>query len=487
MSFLYDVLYYCCHSIMTFGIPQCQMDRLNSKDMLTTENVVNKVHEHSDTVLFPRLKNRFTSLEGEEPASSNSNRVSTAGTLDSRTTGGEQDGFNSPSQQDFPASDGQPVKEGDKNFASTLPAPASQPMDQSRPNTGKGGLSKTAKAVTLRPKSPTTSLGLKILSKNKINETLDMMKMTLEESTAANEGRGGSLGGTPVKKKAPRDPSGSVQRREADPLNLSGKQKPWLNGDDDHKEVVLDQQQDDDLAEGKDGPSAASSLEGDVEQQQQQLMRKNTPFPEDLKPKGKSDKKPRRPNEDTLFDELEEVDDEEEEVDEEDIVSRIEGTPKKKSKSRSQTISARPITPDGKFRAEYSKDHPFAGGKGKYTKESKQGKQRLVPGKRRDPPPVERLAEVMSKQEQKKYDLQRQLEDLRKHQNEALLEVLEDERKAEEQRTEMGRGVSDTKERNRLELIFTEERKRASERIIAMTKDHEQKMKQVIVAMDLGS
>ena len=39
----------------------------------------------------------------------------------------------------------------------------------------------------------------------------------------------------------------------------------------------------------------------------------------------------------------------------------------------------------------------------------------------------------------------------------------------------------------RLELVFAEERKRASERIIAMTKDHEQKMKQVILAMDLGS
>jgi hypothetical protein len=94
---------------------------------------------------------------------------------------------------------------------------------------------------------------------------------------------------------------------------------------------------------------------------------------------------------------------------------------------------------------------------------------------------------VVSKQEQKKHDLQRRLEELRRHQNEALLEVLQDEREAEEQRTSMGRGVSDTKERNRLELVFAEERKRASERIILMTKDHEQKMKQVIVAMDLGS
>ena len=39
----------------------------------------------------------------------------------------------------------------------------------------------------------------------------------------------------------------------------------------------------------------------------------------------------------------------------------------------------------------------------------------------------------------------------------------------------------------RLELIFAEERKKASERIISMTKDHERKMKDVILAMDLGS
>lgn len=40
---------------------------------------------------------------------------------------------------------------------------------------------------------------------------------------------------------------------------------------------------------------------------------------------------------------------------------------------------------------------------------------------------------------------------------------------------------------NRLELVFTEERQRASERIIAMTKDHESKMRELVIAMDFSS
>ena len=268
----------------------------------------------------------------------------------------------------------------------------------------------------------------------------------------------------------------NIIRKDSDPLNLSGKQKPWLNGDDESHELVVDNDEEEDSLVGGThggGASAASSLEEEQYPQRSQpplikeggrsnsmLTRKNTPFPEDLKPKGKGDKKTRgaAPNSSNaggegVFDELELVE-EDEGVDDDDIVARIEGTPKKKKKKpqRAQTISARPLTPEGKFRAEHSADHPFAGGKGQYARESAAGRQRLVPGKHRNrapPSAPERLAEVMSRQEQKKHDLQRQLEGLRKHQNQALLEVLEDERQAEEERTGLARGVSDTKERNR--------------------------------------
>lgn len=195
--------------------------------------------------------------------------------------------------------------------------------------------------------------------------------------------------------------------------------------------------------------------------------------------------------------------------------------------TKERNTRLRPLTPEGTFRREYSKDHPLAGGKGKYSKEKSAGKKEIAPrdfgtaGKKKK---YERVAEVVSRQEQKKMDLQRNLEALRKHQNDALLEVLEEERKAEEERNRMGRSVKDVSERNRcsgsvtalfsvatyvfeyfhtlrsllyltllcrslsrLELVFAEERKRASERIITMTKDHEKKMKDVILAMDLGS
>mmetsp|Transcript_1047 Transcript_1047/g.1690 ORF Transcript_1047/g.1690 Transcript_1047/m.1690 type:complete len:377 (-) Transcript_1047:156-1286(-) len=148
----------------------------------------------------------------------------------------------------------------------------------------------------------------------------------------------------------------------------------------------------------------------------------------------------------------------------------------------------RPLTPEGHFRREHSYDHPLNGGTGEYKREKSQGKKVINPtvyGKGTKKP--KRISEVVSKQEHKKMDLQRQLEVLRKHQNAALLSVLEEEKEAEEQRMQMGKSVTDTNERGRLELIFAEERKRASERIISMTKEHEKKMKEVILAMDLGS
>jgi hypothetical protein len=132
------------------------------------------------------------------------------------------------------------------------------------------------------------------------------------------------------------------------------------------------------------------------------------------------------------------------------------------SQSNSQkNIRLRPLTPEGHFRREFSKDHPLAGGQGKYSRETSQGKEWMGPnalvqqqqqqrkggGKGKKLPL--RISEIVSKQEQKKLDLQRQLEELRKHQNEVLLEVLEEERQAELERVEMGRTVSDHEERRR--------------------------------------
>lgn len=121
--------------------------------------------------------------------------------------------------------------------------------------------------------------------------------------------------------------------------------------------------------------------------------------------------------------------------------------------SKSQrNVRLRPLTPEGHFRREYSKDHPLAGGKGKYSRESSQGKEWMGPKalvKHQQPGKHQRISEIVSKQEQKRLDLQRQLEELRKHQNEVLLEVLEEERKAELQRVELSRNVIDHEERKR--------------------------------------
>ena len=78
-------------------------------------------------------------------------------------------------------------------------------------------------------------------------------------------------------------------------------------------------------------------------------------------------------------------------------------------------------------------------------------------------------------------DLRSALEKLRKDQNEILLRVLEEERKAEEDRARAARSVPDVDEKNRLELVFAEERRRASERIIQLTKEHEANLKAIVL------
>jgi hypothetical protein len=96
-------------------------------------------------------------------------------------------------------------------------------------------------------------------------------------------------------------------------------------------------------------------------------------------------------------------------------------------------------------------------------------------------------------------DPQRHLENIRREQNEFLLRVLDEERRAEEDRdaalkqleldaaTGTGSTEAIEKERSKLQIMFAEERKRASERIIRLTKEHEQKIRAAVVGlMDLG-
>ena len=85
-------------------------------------------------------------------------------------------------------------------------------------------------------------------------------------------------------------------------------------------------------------------------------------------------------------------------------------------------------------------------------------------------------------------DPQRFLDNLRKEQNDLLLKLLEMERRAEDERVANLKLLSnrDVDERNRLELVFAEERRRASERIIVMTKQHEKKLKEAVIQVELN-
>ncbi|GLD94225.1 hypothetical protein PINS_up002836 [Pythium insidiosum] len=72
--------------------------------------------------------------------------------------------------------------------------------------------------------------------------------------------------------------------------------------------------------------------------------------------------------------------------------------------------------------------------------------------------------------------LRSDIEDLRRRQNEELLHVLQQEHHAEEQREYLLNQVSDTSERSRMEQIFNQERAQASERIMKLTKQHEEQL-----------
>jgi len=147
------------------------------------------------------------------------------------------------------------------------------------------------------------------------------------------------------------------------------------------------------------------------------------------------------------------------------------------------------------FRREYSFDHPLAGGTGKYKKEKSLGKKpvggaALKAVRAKQDEPIEKLTMSIAKTDMRLppsaasgKNLRSNLEKLRKDQNEILLKVLEEERKSEEDRARASRSVPDVDERNRLELVFAEERRRASERIIQLTREHEQNLKDVVVGL----
>lgn len=154
----------------------------------------------------------------------------------------------------------------------------------------------------------------------------------------------------------------------------------------------------------------------------------------------------------------------------------------------------------GQFRREFSSDHPLAGGSGRYKNEKKSGlapvggKKKVVEQKKGKKVTKSDVVVFKSSkphpdnQKNMMNDPQRFLDNLRKEQNDLLLKLLEMERRAEDERVANLKLLSnrDVDERNRLELVFAEERRRASERIIVMTKQHEKKLKEAVIQVELN-
>jgi len=147
---------------------------------------------------------------------------------------------------------------------------------------------------------------------------------------------------------------------------------------------------------------------------------------------------------------------------------------------------------DGQFRKEYSSDHPLAGGAGKYAAEYREGlapvsvkkMSTLEPKGAMSAKQASSTIEKLSLQSQNPVvDPDKQLEQLRREQNEALMRVLEEEKANEEARERMSRQVFSEQEAERMELVFAEERRRASERIVRLTKEHEKRVKDAVLAM----
>jgi hypothetical protein len=154
--------------------------------------------------------------------------------------------------------------------------------------------------------------------------------------------------------------------------------------------------------------------------------------------------------------------------------------------------------PKGTFRKEFSLDHPLApNGKGRYSKELRKGLQPLNMDVPKDPKAsnVQETLQLAEKVEKLTYDAQQKVVDsddgvkrMQEDMAKKLARVIEEERIAEENRTDALRNIPDGEERSKLEQIFAEERARASERIITATKEHDQAVRRALLrTMNLGN
>jgi hypothetical protein len=154
--------------------------------------------------------------------------------------------------------------------------------------------------------------------------------------------------------------------------------------------------------------------------------------------------------------------------------------------------------PAGRFRREFSLDHPLApGGKGEYKEEMAKGLKPtglFIPPEKRDATAgdVENTIKLSQKVEKLTYSAQTSaldpdgsqekfIEDLKKELNKKLESVLMEEQEAEDDRMEVLLNVHDPAEKANLEAIFSDERQRASDRIIAISKENEAIVKKALL------
>lgn len=147
--------------------------------------------------------------------------------------------------------------------------------------------------------------------------------------------------------------------------------------------------------------------------------------------------------------------------------------------------------PAGKFRREFSTDHPLAaGGTGKYDKEAQKGisPTGLPEGVVQSYGNVKTALETAAKVNKITYaadsntvDPTKELEKLRTKQNAVLKNIIDEERQAEEERDRLKKTAPGPEDQARLDAIFTEERRRANQRIINATKEHEHLIKEAVL------